>query len=135
LLYHVAICVADTERAVAFYEAVLLPLGIKRVVDRMPVGAAFGDGRGEFWIQSLDAQPFLRITKSAHYAFAAGSEELVVACERVALERGGRSLFAPTIYPNGNNFGCVFSDLDGHMVEVLTPVKRDTPPPTGRPRS
>jgi catechol 2,3-dioxygenase-like lactoylglutathione lyase family enzyme len=122
LLYHVAICVADTERAVTFYEAVLLPLGVRRVVDRMPVGAAFGDDRGEFWIQSPQAQPFLRITEAAHYAFVAGSKEQVMECERVALERGGRSLLAPTIYPNGNNFGCVFSDLDGHMVEVLTPV-------------
>ena len=49
MLDHVSVGVADLERAARFYEAVLAPLGLIKLIVR-PATIGFGKGYPEFWI-------------------------------------------------------------------------------------
>ena len=130
MLYHTAICVQDVARAVGFYDRLLDTLGMHRVLDLMPAAVGYGRDRAEFWIQSPDQQPFLTISRGAHFCFGAPTEERVRAFHHAALVAGGRSVMAPGRYPEfGPNYmGAVVEDLDGHKVEVCL-LRQDGPAP------
>jgi len=49
MIDHVSVGVSNLERAARFYEAVLAPLGLSRLVTR-PATVGFGKSYPEFWI-------------------------------------------------------------------------------------
>ncbi|HEX3139915.1 MAG TPA: VOC family protein, partial [Rhizobacter sp.] len=57
-----------------------------------------------------------------HLAFSAGSRAQVAAVHAAALAATGADLFTPRERPDisPSYFGAMFTDLDGHRVEVLT---------------
>ncbi|HVF35275.1 MAG TPA: VOC family protein [Candidatus Saccharimonadia bacterium] len=116
MIDHVGISVANYERARAFYEAALAPLGYTVVVDRE---GQIGFGRGErayLWM-SQTANP----TRPVHIAIAARSREEVHAFHRAALAAGAEDEGAPAVRYDGVSeyFGASVRDGEDRKIEAV----------------
>jgi catechol 2,3-dioxygenase-like lactoylglutathione lyase family enzyme len=124
MIDHVSLGVKDLRRSRTFYDAVLRPLGLVRIVD-------FGDGRGsdygavpgssgvEFTItrEAGEGLP----SRGSHVCFRAPSREAVDAFHRAALAAGGRDDGAPGLRPqyHADYYGAFVLDPDGHRIEAV----------------
>jgi catechol 2,3-dioxygenase-like lactoylglutathione lyase family enzyme len=123
MLDHIGLKVTDLDRAKAFYDKALAPLGVS-VIMNVPAeetGASGYLGYGEgfkpyFWV-SADMQA----TERLHVAFAADTRAKVDAFYKAAMAAGGRdngppgvrALYHPTYY------GAFVLDPDGHNIEAV----------------
>ncbi|RKH49547.1 VOC family protein [Corallococcus interemptor] len=119
ILSHVSIGTNDFARAVAFYDAILTPLGCRRVLE-FPNAVAYGRQFPEFWVQTpIDGKP-ATVGNGTHFCFLATSKQAVDAFHQAALKAGAtddgapgpRPLYGPPYY------GCFVRDPDGHKVEA-----------------
>jgi catechol 2,3-dioxygenase-like lactoylglutathione lyase family enzyme len=118
---HVSVQVRNIESSAVFYDSLLKPLGIHRLVNR-DATVGFGKNYPEFWINlRIDAVPSAEGT-GAHICLRAKSREAVIAFHDAALVGGGRSDGKPgtrraeiTEY-----FGAFILDLDGNKIEAVT---------------
>ena len=128
MIDHVSIAVADLAESAAFYDAVLAPLGLAKLVDRSPATVGFGRKYPEFWLNfraSLKPQPD---TTGIHICLRAPSEAAVREFFDAAIARGGKNAGDPgprqaafTTY-----FGAFILDDDGNKIEaVFFPKKPD----------
>ena len=120
---HVTIGTNDLPRAVAFYDAVLAPLGIERVPGKYPGWAAWqrpGEA-GKLWVgRPFDGQP-ASLGNGCMTAFAAPSRASVDAAYALAIAAGGvdegppgvRTSYAPDYY------GAYVRDLDGNKLHFV----------------
>ncbi len=117
MLDHVSIQCADIAASAAFYDAVLDPLGGRRVMD---FGSAIGYGtdRPSFWI---GAQQTGQGFRESHLAFAAPDRDAVRAFHRAALEAGAQVLHEPRLWPeyHPSYYGVFVRDPDGNNVEAV----------------
>lgn len=121
MIDHVSIPVADLDRAVRFYEAVLATLGYAKLEVR-PATIAFGKRYSEFW---LNHRPGLRPQldgSGAHVALRATSREMVDAFHAAALANGGVSDGAPGLRAQHGNgyYAAYILDPDGNRIEAVT---------------
>jgi catechol 2,3-dioxygenase-like lactoylglutathione lyase family enzyme len=124
ILDNVGFGVSDYERAKAFYDACLAPLGIERVMEvggeDTPSGApavGYGrDGKPELWLGGEG-----KTTPPAHVAFLARSRAEVDAFHAAALAAGGTDNGAPGLRPqyHANYYGAFVLDPDGHNMEAV----------------
>ena len=121
-LSHVSLGTNRFNEAVAFYDAVLATLGIRRVVDVSEHQAiAYGRAFPEFWIQRPhDGQP-AQTANGVHVAFLAESNAQVDAFHQAALAHGARCDGPPGQRPHYGDeyYGCFVRDLDGHKIEAV----------------
>lgn len=111
----------------AFYDAVLGPLGYQRVWADLRPGEsdqAVGYGRageGDKFAIKLRAHGQLAPGTGFHLAFAAPSREAVRAFHAAALVHGGRDNGAPGLRPDyGPNYYAAFVlDPDGYPIEAV----------------
>lgn len=125
MLDHVGVQCTHFDHSLAFFKAVLAPLGIEVV---MEVGAeqtgsgdhaGFGnDGKPYFWIGS--GQDGGRGGRT-HVAFAADSRAQVDAFHRAALAAGGRDNGAPGPRPHyhADYYAAFVLDPDGNNIEAV----------------
>jgi catechol 2,3-dioxygenase-like lactoylglutathione lyase family enzyme len=118
---HVSVAVCDLARSAAFYEAVLAPLGLGKLVTREAT-IGFGKAYPEFWINWRNALPPVPQTTGVHICLRTRDEESVRAFHATALSLGGRDAGAPgprqaamTTY-----FSAFIFDLDGNKIEAVT---------------
>ncbi len=119
LMSHVSLGTNDFDRAVAFYEAALQPLGGRRLMDH-PGAAAFGKVYPEFWIQRPhDGEP-ASVGNGTHVGFMANSKAEVDAFWRAAQAAGATPDGAPGPREEygAPYYGCFVRDLDGNKVEA-----------------
>src|SRR5271165_3436691 len=123
MLDHIGLTVADMERARAFYQSALKPLGVDVVMEVTAeetggdAHAGFGkDGKPFFWI-GTGAKPM----GGTHVAFAAGTRAEVDAFYRAALAAGGRDNGAPGLRPHyhRNYYRAFVLDPDGNNIEAV----------------
>ena len=123
MLDHIGIKVTDIQRAKAFYDAALKPLGVSVVMDvsAEETGSTpyLGDGEGfkpYFWINQ---QP--RATELIHVAFAADNRAKVDAFYAAAIAAGGRDNGPPGPRPlyHPGYYGAFVLDPDGHNIEAV----------------
>ena len=116
---HISIGANDFERSVAFYDAVLEPLGCRRLLE-YPGAVAYGKAYPEFWVQTpIDGEP-AGAGNGTHFGFVAGSKDAVKAFFEAAIaagatpdgEPGPRPLYGEPYY------GCFVRDPDGHKIEA-----------------
>lgn len=127
MLHHLSLGVADIERAVAFYDAVLAPLGYARVWSDLRPGESNqavgygvpGGGDGLALKHRPDDQR--PPGPGFHVAFAAPDREAVDAFHHAALQHGGRDNGAPGLRAHyGPHYYAAFVvDLDGHNIEAV----------------
>jgi catechol 2,3-dioxygenase-like lactoylglutathione lyase family enzyme len=123
MLDHIGLTVSDIDRAKAFFDAALAPLGLEALVfvtaeqtgSNAHVG--YGEaGRPYFWIGG-GAAP----TRGLHVAFAAADRATVEAFYAAALAAGGTDNGGPGIraHYHPNYYGAFVLDPDGHNIEAV----------------
>lgn len=118
-LSHVSIGTNDLARAVTFYDAVLAPLGLKRVLE-VSDAVAYGRNFAEFWVvRPLDDKP-ATTGNGTHFGFAATSTQAVDAFHQAAIVAGARDEGAPGPRAEYGQpyYGCFVRDPDGHKIEA-----------------
>lgn len=123
VLDHIRFAVGDYEKAKAFYEAALAPLGIGPVMEVGPEqtgeeGWAIGYGRGqkpELWIASGGP------TERIHIALTADDRAQVDAFYEAAVRAGATDNGAPGIRPHyhPDYYGAFVIDPEGHNLEAV----------------
>ncbi len=121
MISHVSFGVSDLAASVAFYDAVLAPIGIGRVW-LTDDGAGYGLP-GEEDLLALKLQPVRAVPAGPgfHLAFTAPGREAVNAFHQAALARGGSDAGAPGLRPHyGPNYYAAFVfDPDGNKLEAV----------------
>ena len=120
VLHHVSLGTNNMEKALAFYDAVLGTLGLKRVMDFAPHAVAYGVDAPVFWIGGAHDGAKASVGNGVHLGFAASSKEAVAAFHEAALKHGGtddgppgpRPLYGPDYY------GAFVRDPDGNKIEA-----------------
>lgn len=119
MMSHVSIGTNRFEAARAFYDAVLAPLGVKRVMEH-PGVVAYGKLYPEFWVGApFDGQP-ANVGNGTHFGFFAESREQVDAFWQAAIAAGASPDGPPGPRPLYGKpyYGCFVRDLDGHKIEA-----------------
>ena len=117
MLDHVSIQCADVAASSAFYDAVLAPLGGRRVMDFGEV-LGYGVDRPTFWLGPLTTgEP----NREIHLAFQAGDRAAVRAFFDAAVATGAIVLHEPRVFPeyHADYYGAFLRDPDGNNVEAV----------------
>ncbi|GGK99389.1 VOC family protein [Mangrovihabitans endophyticus] len=117
MLDHVGFQCADLASAAAFYDAVLAPLGIRKIRD-FQVALGYGKDHPQFWISALSSGDGFR---ESHIAFSADDRTAVDAFYTAAVARGAEVLHAPAVHPEYHEhyYGAFVRDPDGNNVEAV----------------
>lgn len=120
VLHHVSLGSNDMDRALAFYDATMATLGLKRVLDFAPHAVAYGEDHPVFWIQQPHDRGAASAGNGAHIGFAAASKEQVAAFHAAALAHGGRDDGPPGPRPDYGHdyYGAFVRDPDGNKIEA-----------------
>ena len=142
MLDHIALEVADLARAARFYDALMHPLGGRRIVDS-PDGIGYGRDRPEIWVmprrangRTADGAPGgagrsgARGTdgdagaraRHGHVAIAAAGRRAVDAAHRAGIAAGGRDGGMPAPRASGppNYYSGYLVDPDGAWLELVS---------------
>ncbi len=122
MLDHITFGTADFERAIAFYDQALVPLGITRLISVSAAQsgtvayAGYGDTRPFFWIANGQAT-----RGQFHVAFATSNRATVDAFYQAALAAGGQDNGAPGLRPHyhPDYYGAFVRDPEGHNIEAV----------------
>jgi catechol 2,3-dioxygenase-like lactoylglutathione lyase family enzyme len=122
MLGHLSFGVDDLERAAAFYESILAPLGYVRVWTSGQHAVGFGEKGGQDRL-ALFAKPNEATAPGPgfHLAFVAPSREAVDAFHAAAVAAGGKDCGPPGPRPRyGPTYYAAFViDLDGYKLEAV----------------
>jgi catechol 2,3-dioxygenase-like lactoylglutathione lyase family enzyme len=127
MLHHISFGVSDIEHSAAFYDAVLAPLGYKRVWTDMSPGdldQAVGYGppeSGDKFAIKLRGGAAHAPGSGFHLAFAAPNRRAVALFHEAALANGGRDNGAPGLRPQygPRYFAAFVVDPDGCALEAV----------------
>jgi catechol 2,3-dioxygenase-like lactoylglutathione lyase family enzyme len=128
MLDHLSIQCADLAASAAFYDAVLAPVGGRRMMD---LGEAIGFGvppKPEFWIgQRASGEGF----RETHIAFAAPDRAAVRAFFQAAVGANAEVLHEPRVWPeyHPDYYGAFVRDPDGNNVEAVCHSHEQRVPP------
>jgi catechol 2,3-dioxygenase-like lactoylglutathione lyase family enzyme len=118
MIDHISLQTDDLSAAVAWYDDVLAPLGVSRLLDFEGV-AGYGptDGFPSFWLGAA-TDPGGR---QAHIAFTAVDRAAVRAVHQVAIGLGGEVLHEPREWPeyHPGYYAVFLRDPDGNNVEAV----------------
>lgn len=122
MLSHVTVGSDDLPRAIAFYDAVLGPLGLMRI-EADPQGGLAGWARGpesspQFWVlRPIDGRP-ATVGNGVTIGFEAPDRAAVDAFHAAALAAGATDEGAPGLRPNyhPDYYGAYVRDPDGHKL-------------------
>jgi catechol 2,3-dioxygenase-like lactoylglutathione lyase family enzyme len=118
MIDHTGLLVSDIERAVAFYEKALAPLGYEVIMRFGPVVGLGVNKKPDLWLSSeKDKAP----TDKLHIAFRAPSRSVVKAFYEAAMAAGGRDNGPPGVREmyHPDYFGAFVLDPDGHNIEAV----------------
>lgn len=119
VLHHLSMQCADLRASAAFYDAVLVPLGGRRI---MEFEGAIGYGvppHPSFWISRHDSGEGF---SESHIAFSAPDRTAVRAFFDAAVAAGAEVLHEPRLWPeyHADYYGAFVRDPDGNNVEAVT---------------
>jgi len=120
LFDHLSVGVRDLDRARAFYDAFLAPLG-HAPSHQGPAELAYGPGGmgAQFFLYPVSGEQVAGL--GAHIAFTAEDAAAVDAAYAAAVARGARSVRAAGPHPDiaADYYGAVLFDPDGNKLEVV----------------
>ena len=117
MIDHLAIQCADVPASAAFYDAVLAPVGGKRIMEFGQV-IGYGTGRPDFWLGPTSTGGAAR---ELHVSFAAPDRAAVRAFFEAAVATGAEVLHEPRLWPEYHEtyYGAFVRDPDGNNVEAV----------------
>jgi catechol 2,3-dioxygenase-like lactoylglutathione lyase family enzyme len=121
MLGHLSFGVSDLRRAIAFYDAVLSPLGLTRVWTKQD-GAGYGPhGQGDIFAVKQQPSEVRPPGPGFHLAFNASTRAAVDVFHSEALRTGGTDNGLPGLRPHyGSSYYAAFIiDLDGYRLEAV----------------
>jgi catechol 2,3-dioxygenase-like lactoylglutathione lyase family enzyme len=118
VLDHLGIQCADLAASAAFYDAVLAPLGFRRVME-YDIAIGYGADKPDFWIGVFDSGDGFR---ESHIAFQAADRAAVDAFFEAAVAAGAEVLHEPRLHPEYHDkyYGAFVRDPDGNNVEAVS---------------
>jgi catechol 2,3-dioxygenase-like lactoylglutathione lyase family enzyme len=121
MIDHVSVGVSDLDRGARFYEAVLAPLGLTRLVTR-PATIGFGKAYPEFWINLRPGMVPVSPESGIHICLRARTSAEVDGFHAAALAAGGTSDGAPGLRPHERvrYYATFILDPDGNRIEAVT---------------
>ena len=123
MIDHVSLGVQDLQRSRRFYDAVLRPLGIVRIVDFEQRGSDYGAMAGSLGVEfTVTVEPSDSLpSRGMHLCFRAPDRAAVQAFHAAALLSGGRSDGEPRLRPqyHPDYFAAFVIDPDGHRIEAV----------------
>ena len=123
MIDHVSLGVRDLERSRRFYDAVLRPLGMVRIVDFEQRGSDYGAMAGSLGVEfTVTVEPSDSLpSRGMHLCFRAPDRAAVQAFHAAALFSGGRNDGEPGLRPqyHPDYFAAFVMDPDGHRVEAV----------------
>ncbi len=124
MLDHVSLGVTDIGRSRRFYDAVLRPLGIVRIVDfGGGQGSDYGSAPGSLGVEfTITAEPGgVALSQGTHLCFRAPDRAAVHAFYATALAAGGRDDGPPELCPqyHADYYAAFVLDPDGHHIEAV----------------
>jgi len=121
MIDHVSVSVRDLEACGRFYEAVLTPLGYRRLVVR-PGTIGFGKTYPEFWLNERRTMAPVDADCGTHICLRGSSSAAIDAFHAAALSAGGTSYGAPGPRPEytAGYYAAFVRDPDGNKVEAVT---------------
>ena len=119
MLDHLSIGVADLAASGAFYDAVLAPLGVRRLHDR-PDMMGYGDTSADFWLNPAPRPVPRDAGNGCHISFRASDRASVDRFHAAGLTSGGTDNGAPGERPRyGPGYYAAFLiDPDGYRIEA-----------------
>jgi catechol 2,3-dioxygenase-like lactoylglutathione lyase family enzyme len=125
LFDHIQIKVVSLRDSRKFYEAIFRTLGHKVVFEIEDVVVGFGNSIHDMF-EIRQANENARLSRAAHVAFAAKSEQSVKDFHSAALANGGKDNGAPGLRPEYEEgyFAAFVLDPDGHNLEAVFPGAR-----------
>ncbi|MGO1120397.1 VOC family protein [Rhodovibrionaceae bacterium A322] len=119
LMNHVSLGCKDVKASGAFYDAIMEPLGAKRIFD-FDFAVAYGRKYPEFWVTYPENEEPATVGNGAHFCFTAESNDQVDAFYAAALAAGGTDCGKPGLRPYAENYYAAFVlDLDGNKLEAV----------------
>ena len=115
MLDHIGVPVSDIDRAKAFYQKALAPLGYA-LMREFPGVAGFGvPPKPDFWVGQGP------VGQKLHVAFRAANRTMVKAFYDAAIAAGGRDNGPPGTRPmyHEHYYGAFVLDPDGHNIEAV----------------
>jgi catechol 2,3-dioxygenase-like lactoylglutathione lyase family enzyme len=121
MIDHISLAVSDIVRATTFYERVLAPLGLSKLVTR-PATVGFGKSYPELWINLRAGMARVAPDSGAQLCLRARTTAEVDAFHAAALEAGGVSESAPSLRPHDRvrYYATFIVDPDGNRIEAVT---------------
>lgn len=118
MLDHLGIQCADLAASAAFYDAVLRPLGYRRIME-YDIAIGYGADKPDFWIGVFDSGDGFR---ESHIAFQAADRAAVDAFFEAAVAAGAEVLHEPRLHPEYHDkyYGAFVRDPDGNNVEAVS---------------
>lgn len=117
---HASVGVSDMKKAAEFYDAVLAPLGAKRIFDEISYGIGYGTQFPEFWVQLPFNQKPATQGNGIHIALTAQNKEAVDAFHKKALEMGATCDGPPDYRDYTPGYYAAFiRDPDGNKIEAV----------------
>jgi len=121
MLGHISFGISDLDRAIAFYDAVLAPLGLTRVWTKKDAAGYGPPGRGDILALKRQMSGVTPPGPGFHLAFNASTQDAVDAFHLEALRTGGtdngppglRLHYGPTYY------AAFVIDPDGYRLEAV----------------
>ncbi len=121
MIDHVSVAVSDLAASAAFYDKVLEPLGLVRLVERDGT-VGFGKKYPEFWLNARPDIGAVPDDTGSHICLRAPTKEAVTAFHERATDLGGHGDGEPGDRPAvvTSYFGAFIRDLDGNKIEAVT---------------
>ena len=121
MIDHISIAVRDLAGTGRFYDAVLAPLGYRRLIERAGT-IGFGKKYPEFWLNERRTMTPVGVDSGTHIALRASSGETVQAFYAAALRAGGVSDGAPGPRPEytAGYYAAFVRDPEGNRIEAVT---------------
>lgn len=121
MLHHLSFAVAKIDRAAAFYDAVLAPLGYRRVyVSDNFIGYGTEDNNDKFAVWETPDE-VVAPARGFHLAFTAPSRDAVDAFFKAAMRAGGTDRGAPGVREayGADYYAAFVIDPDGYHIEAV----------------
>ena len=117
MLDHLGIQCADVAASAAFYDAVFVPLGFRRLMDFGEFIGYGADQKPDFWLGINTGTGF----RESHIAFEAPDRAAVRAFFDAAVKAGAEVLHEPRVWPeyHPDYYGAFVRDPDGNNVEAV----------------